>query len=215
VTGEAVGCFFLTCFAIDTQVQVISNGIPTLVNVESLNPGDQVLTLESGLATYTEVQWVKKTEADRMKREGGFDFVELEVEGGALEVTTDHGVLVGPELKLKLAGAVGVGEELPVVSEEVWRANSSRQLSQQAKGQGLGLDPGVKRMKRVKGVRAVQHQEKVTVATQHGSIVANGVLVSTLCGEAFKEGESLEAAVPAWREYHKIPVPGTGTAKTE
>jgi hypothetical protein len=74
-------------------------------------------------------------------------------------------------------------------------------------GMGMGMDMGL-RMKRVMRLTPSRHEEKVTVATQHGSIVANGILVSTLCGDAFKDGEDFEAAAPAWRAFHKIPSPG-------
>jgi intein/homing endonuclease len=222
VTGEAIGCLFLTCFATDTHVQIIKNGIPTIINIDSLKAGDRVLTIDSGVLTYTKVEWVKKTEAaDGIKHAGGFEFVKVEVEGwwgDSLEVTKDHGLLVvggDGKVRLKSAGAVSLGDELPTVSQEVWRANSSRVEP------GLGVVAGVRvrvggvgvvggdvmRMKAVKVSRRVRHEEKVTVATQHGSLVANGLLVSTLCGDAFEDGEEFEAAVPAWRALHSIASP--------
>jgi intein/homing endonuclease len=176
------------------------------------------------------VEWVKTSEAAPSKKgsedeeaeaevreEGGFEFVRVDVEGHSLEVTPDHALLIGGEHKLKAAGAVWVGDVLPTVSEGLWRANSSvrgRRLS----GADVDEVEKVKEKERAKVVERVsrsRRREKVTIATQHGSLVANGVLVSTMCGDSFKDGETFESAVPSWRELHKIAAPSESESGSE
>jgi intein/homing endonuclease len=136
----------------------------------------------------------------------------MEVDGRSLDVTPDHALLIGSEHKLKAAGAVSVGDVLPTVSEVVWRSNSSvrgqrQRLSEAERQEEKEKEKGVDKVTRLR------RREKVTIATRHGSIVANGVLVSTMCGDSFKDGETFESAVPAWREFHKIAAPSESEAK--
>jgi len=54
----------------------------------------------------------------------------------------------------------------------------------------------------IQDLKSVQHQKKITVSTTEGTIIANGILTTTICGDYIDlYGDSLEV-LEKWREDH-------------
>lgn len=105
------------------------------------------------------------------------EFIRVTTPSGELTVTVDHGLLIKDEngmLMLIKAGALRVGDEL---------AGAKGELA-------------------VLAVRKERRSTRVTVATKAGTILANGVLASTICGTSFNNGQQLQEVLPGWLRTH-------------
>jgi hypothetical protein len=161
-------------------VTVIRGLSPEVIPVSLLVQGDQILTLdEAGRDVYTRVLDVVSSSASSPALNSSFfDFVHVELEDGRyLEVTAEHGLVV--DGRLVHARSLKVGASLMTFS-----------------GRGSA---GISR---VKAVTARKKPAKVTVSTEAGTALANGVLTSTQCGETFRDGDELPEAVSKWKKAH-------------
>lgn len=174
-------CIFMwappTCFANDTTITVsATNG--TLLNkpISAVHAGDQVLTLVDGRPITTRV-------VRNVKSSGSFDFFEFQVrsdgaEVSILKVTPQHSMLlVDPlgEMRFSLPAAVRVGDEMQSSDGSAWKVSQ------------IGHSVG---------------NEKYTLVTTEGSVLASGVLVSTICEEEIRVGLKMDDVMPIWKLRH-------------
>jgi hypothetical protein len=105
------------------------------------------------------------------------EFVKLSTSEGELVVTVDHGLLMEDgegRLVLTRADEMEVGGKIRT-------------------GKGYG---------RIEGVKRAKGSSRVTVGTRSGTLLANSILTSTICGDSFKKGEALSEVLPGWLSTH-------------
>jgi hypothetical protein len=149
-----------------------------MVEVWELNRGDEVGSEEGGKWKWSPVVFVKASweEYEFVKVIVRASIGEGEEERFKVKVTEDHGMIVDKEGRESLVKAVKVKEGEKVKTSVGWG--------------------------KVESVERLKSRGKVTVATKSGSVLAGGVLVSTICGDQFEEGESFAEVVSRWRKIH-------------
>lgn len=179
----ASGCaiWIAACFASDTKVTVLENGHEVDRSIDSVRSGDIVRTLKNGKSAWTKA--VKNT-----KSEGLFEFVQIEAVNSSnnvrkqLKVTPAHGmILVSHDGSRTLDAADHL-----VVGDRIIASNGD--------------------ILTVSHLERVQLQDKYTLETEDGTILASDVFVSTICDEEVAGGERLlDPAMKDWHERHKFP----------
>jgi len=164
------------CFASDTTITVSApNG--TLLNkpISAVHVDDQVLTLVDGQPVTTRV-------VRNVHSSGSFDFFEFEVQSdrgvSTLKVTPQHSILlVDPlgEMRFSLPANVSVGDVMRSSDGSVGKVSHI----------GHSID-----------------NEKFTLVTAEGSVLASGVLVSTICDEEIKVGAKMDDIMHGWKLRH-------------
>lgn len=186
----AVACASLVwvppaCFANDTLISVAApDGTLLEKSISEVNVGDEVLTLVNGRTSTTRV--VRNDHSSGM-----FEFFEFDVRSGksvsTLKVTPQHGMLVVDrrgDLRFSHPVDVSVGDVMQTADGSEWKVSR------------IGHFVG---------------DEKFTLVTTEGSVLASGLLVSTLCEEEIKSGSKMDDVMPAWklRHQYKLPKPPT------
>jgi hypothetical protein len=176
----------VACFDVNTTVMVLEEGRRLQKLVGDVRVGELVQTVsdDGQREMWTEVVGVEASNVSSLK--GSFLFTELEVEDGSkVTVTSDHGVLVrewesGSRAALRVLASKDIveGEELVGWKSGEWRAL------------------------KVKKSTLLKKSSKITLRTRSGTVLANGVLVSTLCGEAYDSGSGWSETVKGWKEVH-------------
>ncbi|GKZ31187.1 hypothetical protein AbraIFM66950_011399 [Aspergillus brasiliensis] len=174
------------CFANDTLVTVSGpDGMLHPTSITAIHAGDEVLTLVNGQPTTTRV-------VRNIQSSGTFDFMELEVQSGTerstLKVTPQHGLLLidhQEQIRFSFASDVHVGARIP---------------------SGNGAPWIVSRVKHVSG------SEKFTLETTEGSVLASGLLVSTICEEEISTGLRMEEIMNDWKSRHQYPIGPNATS---
>jgi hypothetical protein len=165
------------CFDPSTRVSVLRNGEPTVAEVE---------IVELGRGDFVEtlkngLRVPTKVTFAQVNANATVEFVAIVLENGLeLKVTIEHGLLVvrdGTSTIVKASNAK-VGDRVETVK-------------------GLSA---VTRVKKQKGV------ERVTIGTSSGTVLAGGVLVSTLCGVGFEDGTPFDEALAVWQKSHDLVV---------
>lgn len=169
-------CFsLLVCFAEDTPVTVLRGAAALPIPVQDVRPGDLVRTLDelTGRVAWTTVTLNAKhtsgPAAGGIGAGAGFDFVTVTTAGGrAVTVTTDHVMVahVNGSLTAMRAGDLAPGHELlgdPAVAP--------------ASAPASAWSPD-----EVVGVRRHGMPAKWELATERGTVLAGGLLATTICG---------------------------------
>jgi hypothetical protein len=164
------------CFANDTTVAVSApDGTLHSTPVSAVHAGDQVLTLVDGRPIVTRV-------VRNVQSKGSFDFFEFEVRSdhtvSTLKVTPQHAMLIldaSRELRFFVPADVRVGDEMLSSDGSTWN---------------------------VSGIRRSTGAEKFTLVTSEGSVLASGVLVSTICDEEISSGLKMDDVVEGWKLKH-------------
>jgi hypothetical protein len=164
------------CFANDTIIAV-SAPDGTLINkpISAVHVDDQVLTLVDGQPVTTRV--VRNVQSN-----GSFDFFEFEVRTdravSTLKVTPQHSMLlVDPlgEMRFSPPADVSVGDKMQSSGGSAWKVSHI--------GHSMG-------------------DEKFTLVTTEGSVLASGVLVSTICEEEINVGLKMGDVMQGWKLKH-------------
>jgi len=167
------------CFASDTAITVsTSNGTLLAKPISAIQVNDQVLTLVDGKQATTRV-------VRNVYSTGRFDFFEFEVRSdhavSTLKVTPQHSMLLidpSGEMRFSRPANVSVGDVM--------------QLSDGSRG-------------KVSHIGASVSNEKFTLVTADGSVVASGVLVSTICDEEIQVGAKVGDIMHGWKLKHPYP----------
>ena len=122
--------------------------------------------------------WTNVTNS--LEIEGPFDFVEITIaDGTSISVTPEHIVVIQDQNDMFLISAknLQIGHVL------------------------VGLKDALE----VVGLKKTSQQSKVTISTEKGTALANGVLVSTICGDNIgNDRVSFEAGMNQWRKSHEV-----------
>lgn len=185
------------CFSDDAIAwQVDSEGVAQKVAVQELVPGDHVLTLSHGRFVATKV-------LHNQRSRGDFAFTELVAKQGEtvfnLTVTDEHNLVWargGQESKMHLgeddwevamARLLNVGDFVPVM------------VTNETAGAGARTD-----LARLTWLRQVQLNVKNTLITELGTMLANGILVTTICdGDLLVDPPKFNATLQKWRSLHR------------
>lgn len=171
------GCT-VACFDKNTTFLVLENGEEIEKNISIVKVGDMVRTLHDGKLVWTKVLRCINTA-------GNFDFIQLNFQnviGGnqkQLSVTTTHGMILLSEnnfLTLTPAKDLTVGDK--VISSE---------------GDVLVITE----------INKAMMEDKYTLETSDGTVIASGIFVSTLCEEEINNGKQLyDTKMIDWHNRH-------------
>jgi len=164
------------CFASDTTITVSApNGTLLDTPISAVHVDDQVLTLVDGKPVTTRV-------VRNVHSSGSFEFFEFEVRSdhgvSTLKVTPQHSILlVDPlgEMRFSLPANVSVGDVMQSGNGSIGKVSH------------IGHSVG---------------DEKFTLVTAEGSVLASGVLVSTICDEEIKVGVKMDDVIYGWKLRH-------------
>ncbi|KID84696.1 hypothetical protein MGU_08041 [Metarhizium guizhouense ARSEF 977] len=168
------------CFSNDTTIAMYApDGTRLEKPISAVRDGDSVLTMADGRPVPTRV-------IRNVQSSGSFDFFEFEVLShhtiATLKVTSQHGMLlVDPlgEMRFALPGDVRVGDEMQSSDGSAWKVSRI--------GHSVGVD-------------------KFTLETTEGSVLASGLLVSTICEEEINAGTRMDDIMPGWKARHQYAV---------
>ncbi len=157
----------------------IENGVEVKKNIGLIGSGDFVRTLIDG-----ELKWTKVLK--NTKTEGFFEFVQISAQGkdalnnAQLIVTPSHGLVFlsedGNRLTLDSAEHVMRGDLLIAANGDVLHVTE---------------------------VSSVKMQDKYTLETSDGTVLASDVFVSTICDEEVAGGERLwDTKMKDWHARH-------------
>lgn len=151
-------------------------------SISAVRDGDSVLTMADGRPVLTRV-------IRNIQSSGSFDFFEFEVRSHhtvtTLKVTSQHGMLlVDPlgEMRFALPADVRVGDEMQSSDGSAWKVSRIGHF-----GHFVGVD-------------------KFTLETTEGSVLASGLLVSTICEEEINPGTRMDDIMPGWKARHQYTV---------
>lgn len=166
----------IVCFSEDTKLMVSQNGREVSKGIAFVHPGDMVKTLSDGNPHWTKV-------IGNIKTEGSFDFLQLSLRNEThilteqLTVTPEHGMIFSNNGRMTLnkASHVQVGDQM-------------------ISAQGT---------KSIMSVKPVQLDNKYTLLTTDGTVLASDIFVSTICSEEIDGGEKLfKEKMENWRNNH-------------
>ncbi|WP_440617706.1 Hint domain-containing protein [Cysteiniphilum sp. 6C5] len=168
---------FAACFSPSTKLITKENGVEIEKEVAKIRPNDQIKTMKEGKPFWTTV--VKNT-----KTEGLFEYTQIKAKSSnnrniQLEVTPNHGVimLVDNNKTIDIAKNLVVGDNL---------------LG--ANGETLSITE----------INTIFDQNKYTLETAEGSVLASNVFVSTICSDEVAGGEQLwDDKLKDWTQRHK------------
>ncbi|MBH2006833.1 MAG: hypothetical protein I8H75_05815 [Myxococcaceae bacterium] len=168
------------CFADETKISVLEQGIRIEKDVKDIIVGDLVSTLKNEKLSLTSVLRNQKTQ-------GRFEFVQITFED--LQNGMPKRILVTPEHGLVLSNE---NNELTIDSAEHINAGD-RMLS----ADGIAL--------LVTDIAIVTKNEKYTLETVDGTVLASDLFVTTMCNEEVIGGERLfEPTMKNWRMKHNF-----------
>lgn len=167
-----------SCFDANTTIVVLEDGREVKKNIADVHGGDMVRTLRDRELVWTKVLKNKKTE-------GEFEFVQIDARNitdgnyHRIRVTPVHGmVLVGEDDQLTLDAADNmlVDDKIIVSDNDI--------LS-------------------VTEVNRVKMQDRYTLETVDGTVLASGIFVSTICDGEIVGGEQFfDSKIEDWKERH-------------
>jgi hypothetical protein len=148
--------------------------------ITAIKEGDIVRTMNGKEPSWTKVTKIRKAIGD-------FEFIVVSAQSKTdmrkvqLNVTTEHGMLLRNDdgsLSIDAASNLVVGDSLATENNDVLA---------------------------VTGVDKTRMGEKYILETTDGSVLASGVLVSTICGEEVSGGENLwDAKLKDWQSRHNF-----------
>jgi hypothetical protein len=165
------------CFSNDTTIAVATpDGTLLQKPISAVHAGDYTLTMIDGQLSNTRV--IRNTQSS-----GSFDLFEFEVRSNhtvsTLKVTPQHGMLLVDqlgELRFSFPADVRIGDEMMSSDSSPWKVSR------------IGHFVGA---------------EKFTLETAEGSVLASGLLVSTVCEEEISPGIRMDDIMPGWKARHQ------------
>ena len=175
------------CFSFHTKVYVLKDGVEISMLIDSLKEGDLVKTLQEN-----KIRWTKITK--NIKREGQFEFIQIDFQNLSneqtknvkIQVTPSHGMLVLVDNSLVLKTAKNI-----VVGDQMFSSNGEALI--------------------VAARNTIFLQNNYQPLTDEGSLLANDVLVSTFCEQDGVEGEIWEKKITDWKMTSFASVSGPST----
>ncbi|KAF8159150.1 hypothetical protein B0H34DRAFT_702277 [Crassisporium funariophilum] len=182
------------CFASDTAIATVVS-VPNVGNstqvlnrpISEVHVGDEVLTMVDGKQRTTRI-------VHNIHSKGDFDFFEFELVRahpaamGHLQAVSTRKLKVTPQHSMLLVDAMGEG--LYFADAEDVRIGDKMKT-----GDGSAWQ--------VSNIHQSRANEKYTLVTSEGSVLASGVLVSTICDEAVGTGQKLDDVLPDWKSKHR------------
>lgn len=176
-----------TCFSNETTVTTKHGDGEVLTPMHEVRAGQMVLTLEDGRRAWTKV-------LQNTRVEGSFAFVRVTAEQGAsaydLTITEEHltprvsrpGAHGHAQLDLTKAKHVRVGDQIPMTPIN------------QSSGAGA----------KVTSVERFSMSHKHVLATSAGTVVAGGLLTTTVCDDydLIEGQQDMAGFLQAWRRVH-------------
>lgn len=169
----------LACLSSEATLMSQANEKNTTKNIKAIKTGDFVLTLKNGTQYWTEV-------LSNTKTEGSFEFIQIHAQNlqnttqvKQLEVTPEHGLIfyrVDSMMTIDSASHLQIGDIL---------VNSD--------GNKLS----------VIDIKKTTHDEKYTLETSEGTVLASNFFVTTLCKEEVTIGEQpFDLVIEDWKSRH-------------
>ena len=171
-------CSTLTknCFSVDTTIQVQKND--TIMNqpISRVKENDKVLTLKNDKFELTNVVQI-------LNKKGNYTFYELKARNTkgnikTIKLTENHGVIIIKNNEKYIIHAKNIKEGNRVLTNE-----------------GIFM---------IYSVSKLIQNEKYTLYTKDGTVLASNIFVSTICEPDINESISYEKLMKSWRKAHKI-----------
>lgn len=164
-----------SCFSFDTTIQVQRNDTIKETLIYNVKENDKVLTLKNGKFIFTKVVQITKTE-------GNFTFYELSAKNlkgkiKKIKLTENHGVII---IKNR--------------TKYIIRAKNIE------KGNIVLTNEGIFR---IYNVYKMIENEKYTLYTEDGTVLASNIYVSTICEPDIEESTPFEKLMKFWRKAHE------------
>jgi intein/homing endonuclease len=170
------------------QIGVITQSGLEEVRVSDVKRGDLVATLVNGSVSLTKVVALIPFSSSQE-----YDYVHLRSSGGReLKVTSGHGVIVIRDVGLEGAAA---GERGRSEQRSSRRKGNTTEVLVKAKSVKVGdlVKVSSGEVEEVTSVELHVGRGKVTLSTETGSVLANGVFVSTICADTYEDGDAFES----------------------
>lgn len=173
-------CSF-ACLSNGTIIMVTENGRNTSKYIQDVKSGDIVLTIKDEQPHWTKVQ-------NNIKSEGNFDFIKITAQAlnnttniKHLEVTPEHGLIFyhdNAPMTIKAARNIKIEDKLI-------DSNNNKLV--------------------VTEINQAVLNEKYTLETSEGTVLASDVFMTTLCKEEVTAGESLLGqTITDWQSRHSF-----------
>ena len=164
------------CFSVDTTIQVQKNDTIIELPISRVKENDKVLTLKNGNFELTNVVQI-------LNIKGNYTFYELKARNTkgnikTIKLTENHGVIIIKNNEKYIIHAKNIKEgNLVLTNEGIFMIYSVYKLIQ---------------------------NEKYTLYTKDGTVLASNIFVSTICEPDINESISYEKLMKSWRKAHKI-----------
>lgn len=164
------------CFSVDTTIQVQKNDTIIELPISRVKENDKVLTLKNGNFELTNVVQI-------LNKKGNYTFYELKARNTkgnikTIKLTENHGVIIIKNNEKYIIHAKNIKEgNLVLTNEGIFMIYSVSKLIQ---------------------------NEKYTLYTKDGTVLASNIFVSTICEPDINESISYEKLMKSWRKAHKI-----------
>lgn len=164
------------CFSVDTTIQVQKNDTIIELPISRVKENDKVLTLKNGNFELTNVVQI-------LNKKGNYTFYELKARNTkgnikTIKLTENHGVIIIKNNEKYIIQAKNIKEgNLVLTNEGIFMIYSVSKLIQ---------------------------NEKYTLYTKDGTVLASNIFVSTICEPDINESISYEKLMKSWRKAHKI-----------
>lgn len=176
------------CFLDNVTVHVVEQGHEDLLRkVQDVETGEMVFTMVNGKSEPTEVLWNRRVAGTS----DFLTFVVVAASGRSMEisVTDNHNLLVFRD------GTTRVVQARDVHLGEVMRGAAARDISK--------MSHSFENVT-IKAIRLAQHGYRNELITRHGTVMANGVHVTTICDDAYyARFADSESALKDWRRAHR------------
>lgn len=183
--GTWTACFQLcligcgaSCVSPETSLSVLRDGVAIPTPVSEVIRGDRVLSDGHEMATVSRNVFTP----------GNFTFVELTTMPGGrvLTITPDHGVVLHRVHDGVLQSVVSIDAARNVVAGDTMLADDGSLVV-------------------ITEVKKTVIRGKYTLETTSGTVVANGLLIGTMCGEEVANGEQLlHPKLVEWKARHQF-----------
>ena len=176
VAGCPVACF-AACFGSETQFIVAEEDKCIKKNSPEINIGDTILTLKNGRPMWTTV-------VRNLKTEGEIECVQIDAQNAngdtkQLKVTPEHGLIVlnqDETMLINAANKIRISDKVITHKGEIFS---------------------------ITNVTRSTMNEKYTLETSEGTVLASGILVTTLCGEEVTDTpQDFDSKMNDWQARH-------------
>ena len=164
------------CFSVDTTIQVQKNNTIIEVPISTIKENDKVLTIKNDKFELTNVVQI-------INKKGNYTFYELKARNTKgnikiIKLTENHGVIIIKNNKEYMVYDKNIKEGNLVLTNE-----------------GIFM---------IYSVSKLIENEKYTLYTVDGTVLASNIYVSTICEPDINESIPFEKLMNDWRKDHEI-----------